>query len=118
MGRQQDYIEASSELLRKAQEALAQGDLVQASEKGWGAAAQMVKAVAESRGWPRNGHRLLFETVGRLAQETGDPGLRELFLAANALHTNFYEGWLTREDVALALERVRQLLERLRPLAA
>ena len=36
--------------LAQAHEELAKGDLQQASEKGWGAASQMVKAVAQERG--------------------------------------------------------------------
>jgi hypothetical protein len=116
MGREQEYAVTSEELLLKAGQHLAHGDLLQGSEKGWGAAAQMVKAVAERRGWPHNGHRQPFELVRRLVEETGDQGIRELFLTANALHTNSYEVWLTREDGELGLDRVRQLLERLRPL--
>ena len=50
------YKSAGRELLEKARDELAQGDLRQASEKGWGAAAQMVKAVAERRGWRHDGH--------------------------------------------------------------
>ncbi|HXG41689.1 MAG TPA: PaREP1 family protein [Dehalococcoidia bacterium] len=99
----------------KADHHLAQGDLLHASEKGWGSTAQMVKAVAERRGWPHNGHRQPLEPVRRLVEETGDHGIRELVLTANALHANFYGGWLTREDAELGLDRARQLLERLRP---
>ena len=42
-----EHVTTSRELLAKAQEALDQDDLLQASEKGWGAAAHMVKGVAE-----------------------------------------------------------------------
>lgn len=116
MNQTERYGAASRELLRKAREALAQDDLIQASEKGWGAAAQAVKAVAERRGWPHNGHRQLFEVVRRAVEQTDDQRIRELFLTANALHTNFYENWLTREDVEVGLERVQELLDRLEPL--
>ena len=44
------YQERSWAFLAKAREELAVGDLEQASEKGWGAAAMMVKAVAGQRG--------------------------------------------------------------------
>ena len=43
---------------------LAEGDLLQASEKGWGVAAQMVKAVAETRGWRHSTHGDLYHVVG------------------------------------------------------
>ena len=45
------HSETAGVFLTKAGGYLAEGDLLQASEKGWGAAAQMVKAVAEARGW-------------------------------------------------------------------
>ena len=46
------YRAAGRELLAQAKQELAAGDPRQASEKGWGAAAQMVKALAADRGWP------------------------------------------------------------------
>jgi hypothetical protein len=39
----------AEKFLREAEELLAKGDYVQASEKAWGAAAQMVKAVAAKK---------------------------------------------------------------------
>ena len=44
------------EFLNKARGYLAAGDLHQASEQGWGAAARMAKAVAPARGWPHERH--------------------------------------------------------------
>ena len=44
------YREASRHLLAQAHGELYAGDVRQASEKGWGAAAQVVKAIAEQRG--------------------------------------------------------------------
>ena len=55
----QIYREASRPLLAQAVGEWESGDLRQASEKGWGAAAQMVKALAEQRGWQHNNHPLL-----------------------------------------------------------
>ena len=103
----------SQELLTKAEEALSQDDLLQASEKGWGAAAHMVKGVAESRGWSHDGHRQLYQAANRLAQESGDPEIRGLFSLASALHSNFYENWMPGEMVGYNLSQVRELLRRL-----
>ena len=50
MSQTENYTSASRDMLRKAREALAQDDLVQASEKGWGAAARIVKGVAADEG--------------------------------------------------------------------
>ena len=44
----QAYQQASQRFLDQAKQELAAGNLQQASEKGWGAAAQMIKAIAES----------------------------------------------------------------------
>jgi hypothetical protein len=43
----EEHSVISRELLTKAEEALAQDDLLQASDKGWGAPAHMVKGLAE-----------------------------------------------------------------------
>ena len=43
------YQVASGQLLRQAREELAAGDVRQASENGWCAAAQIVKAIAARR---------------------------------------------------------------------
>lgn len=107
------YREASHQLIAQARAELEAGDLRQASEKAWGAAAQAVKSVAETRGWPHNGHRQLFQAVGRLAAETGDEDIRIAFAVAGALRTNFYEGWLDREDIEAHLSQVAGLVEQL-----
>ncbi|PKB81371.1 MAG: hypothetical protein BZY88_06710 [SAR202 cluster bacterium Io17-Chloro-G9] len=111
-----EYVNTSRELVAKAQEALAQDDLLQAPEKGWGAAAQMVKAVAEQRAWRHDGHRELYQIVNRLAQEAGDREIRVLFISASALHSNFYEQWMPREMVDDSLIEVRGLLSKLETL--
>lgn len=113
----QTYQQAAGGLLEQATAELDAGDVRQASEKGWGAASQMVKAVAELRGWQHRSHASLFATIDRLVQETGDEELRRLFNGAGQLHVNFYENWLSREYVQSGLDDVRRLLELLTPMA-
>ena len=84
------YREQGKTFLAQASTELAQNDIRQASEKGWGAAAQMAKAIASERSWPHNDHRSLYQAVGRLADETEDQNLRRLFNIAGQLHSNFY----------------------------
>ena len=93
-----------------------QGDLAQASEKGWGAAAQMVKAIADQRGWPHDGHASLFQVIRQSADDTGDTQLVRLFQIANSLHINFYENWIPSESVGESLEAVGELVEKLEQL--
>ena len=110
------YQEAARHLLAQAFDELADGDSRQASEKGWGAAAQMIKAVAAGRGWKHNNHAALYAVVNRLVNETGDDRIRNRFGIANGLHQNFYENWGSTEYVAGGLADVRDLLDRLEPL--
>ena len=112
------YNRTSRAFLAQAEASLAEGDLLQASEKGWGAAAELVKGLAETRGWPHHSHGLLYQDIDRLSQDNNDPEVLALFGNASALHVNYYEGWMTQAAVAVNLERVVQLLNRLENLPA
>ena len=108
-----EYRNHSDILWQEAQTALQEDNGIQASEKLWGAAAQAVKAVAQSRGWPHNNHRELYNVIARLRQETDQSRPAELFAIANALHQNFYEWWMPLELVREYAIRVRELREAL-----
>ena len=108
----QTYQQASQRFLAQAKQELAAGDLPQASEKGWGATAQILKAVAEQRGWEHSRHRHHLVTVSRLRAETGDGDIRRLFNTASALHENT----MSAEDIVESLDDVQALLERLETL--
>ena len=110
------YRDAARHLLAQGFAELEAGDTRQASEKGWGAAAQMAKAVAEARGWRHQTHAALFRAVNRIVQETGDEVIGDRFRSAGGLHQNFYENWWEHEYVAGGLKEVRDLLDRLEPL--
>ena len=116
--RAQYYINTSREFYARARAYLAANDLLQTSEKGWGAAALRVKSVAELRGWRHTHHGELSQTIDRLVAETGDGQLKSFFNSANALHRNFYEGRWPRSEVRKRLARVGELLRRLENLSA
>ena len=107
------YWKKSRVYLAQAEEELAKDDLCQASEKGWGAAASIVKAVASERRWGHRSHRSLFRVVDRLTEETRDEELRTEFALAGMLDTNFYEGWLGRRTVVRHMARVTRFVERM-----
>ena len=106
------YVRRGRRFLAQASLELADGDLEQASEKGWGAAAQIMKAIAEQRGWRHGQHRQLFEVARRLAEEQDDPRIVRLFRRASDLHVNFYEGRLSTEEIRTGLLRVSTLVEK------
>ena len=110
---EQKYRERSRNFLVKAREELASGDLEQASEKGWGAAAVVVKALAEKRGDRHTGHALLSNIVDILARETGDPELSAMFDVASRLHINFYEHTLDAQGIADRIDVVERFVEKI-----
>ena len=112
----QQYQQASAHFLAQARQELADGDLPQASEKGWGATVQILKAVAEQRGWEHSRHRYHLVTVSRLRAETGAGDIRRLFRAASDLHENFYENTMQALEIAESLDDVEALMDKLIPL--
>ncbi len=114
----QQYQEASEHFMAQARRELTAGDLAQAPEKGWGAATQMLKAIAEQRGWEHNRHRHYHRTASRLRAETGDGDIRRFFAVASDLHENFYENDMDAVLVAESLDDVEALLDKIRPLLA
>lgn len=76
------YARLSEKYLKEADDPLAKGDYVQASEKLWGAAALMVKAVAASRGVSISSHGELFSFVRKLGEEERNPELRRALLCS------------------------------------
>ena len=112
----QQYQQASEHFMAQARQELASGDLPQASEKGWGATAQMLKAIAEQRGWEHSRHRHYQITASRLRAETGDGDIHRLFTVASALHENFYENDMDADLVSESLDDVAALLDKLNQL--
>ena len=106
-----EYAALSRRFVRQAQQEFDSGDRLQASEKAWGAAAHAVKAVAASRGWNHNSHRLLFDIVDQISRDMETPALRSLFQTANSLHQNFYENWQPDGLVQDGIYEVRQLVD-------
>ena len=89
------------------------GDLRQASEKFWGAAAQAMKAVASRRGWEHKTHAHAYSAINNLTALTGDREIRGWFNHADALHTNFYEDWMDEADIRSHADDVNRLISRL-----
>ena len=110
------HSEVGTKFLEQARVELAAGDLPEASEAGWAAAAQMTKAIAAQRNLPHTAHWHLHRVIDRLVAETGDDDIDIQFRAANTLHINFYENTETAETVAKGLNDVAQLLDKLLPI--
>jgi uncharacterized protein (UPF0332 family) len=107
----QAYIDAAREMLEQAKKELGSGDLRQASEKIWGAAALALKAHAYARERRRlASHSELWQHKSRIAEELGD-WVDDAWNAANAMHINFYEGWADARSVERALGWVERFVD-------
>ncbi len=115
----QDYIQQSRDFLRKARQYLAEDDLHQASEKGWGAASHMAKAVAHANNWEYEKHHQFNVVLNNTRRKTGRDDLLDLSAVANQLHGNYYERkrFLDAQAIGLSLDRVETLLGILEPMA-
>jgi len=111
------YQSLSEKYLAEAKELLKKGDLVQASEKFWGAAALTVKMVAAKRGLTLEEHGSLWNYINTLAKVSGDKDIVRFFGEANALHRNFYENEMARESVEILAEDIEKLVGKLRKIS-
>ena len=114
-----DHATQARDFLARSREYLDAGDLHQASEKGWGAAAHMAKAVAVAQGWEYETHADFSVVLNRAWQATGNDQLRALRSIANELHSNYYrrKRHLSAASIAEDIESVAELLGILAPLA-
>ncbi len=107
------YRSAAQTLYDQALVELEAGDLRQASEKFWGAAAQAMKAVAERNGWRHRQHRHFQDILDRLKDRSDHQDLVRWFGGAESLHVNFYEDHSSYETINIHAEGIRQLIDRL-----
>ena len=109
--RAREYAEAARELLEQARRELEKGNVRQAAEKAWGAAALAVKAYAYWKEQRRlSSHGELWEYARRIKRELGS-WVSDAWAQAISMHICFYEGWCTAEDVEEALKRIEKLVK-------
>ncbi len=105
------YVEVAEDLLEEAREELRKGNVRQAAEKLWGAAALAVKAYAYWREGKRlTSHGELWEWKRRLGEELGE-WVHDSWASATEMHVCFYEGWCGGKDVAIAMKRIEKIVK-------
>ena len=108
----QQHREISAQFLNHAEDELRKGDLLQASEKAWGAVSHYVNSVARQRSWPLGSHNRLIENANRLIRQ--DPAQavhkRRLLRSIEALHANFYQAFLDEDSVRDGIEDAKELI--------
>ena len=114
----EDYAQQSRQFLERARIYVADGDLHQASEKAWGAAALMAKAVAAANGWTYEKHSDFSIVLNNAWELTGNDQIRPLRAIANDLHGYYYvrKRFLNADVIAADIESVAELVDILAPL--
>ena len=106
----EEYRSDAHTLYDQAVVELEAGDLRQASEKFWGAAAQVLKSFAEKRGLVYETHAHIYKVIREAVQEARNPDVGEWFKQAEVLHGNFYENWMVESEVRTSASDVRRLI--------
>ena len=108
----------SRELLAKARLELDAGDLLQASNKAWGAAAFALKAVAEKRRWFNEADWKLRRAAMVLSDEAADPTILYSYDTCRDAHFNFYRHLYQPRDVRIAIAAAEYIIARINPTLA
>lgn len=106
-----EHMRTALEFLANSDRELAAGDILQSSEKLWGAVSHAVTAVAKSRGslFAKTAHRQ--HIVRSVAVEYDSPDLLNCYKAAQKLHANFYQGYMSNSDIRLNREGAQRLVQ-------
>ena len=108
----------SEQFLEHAEAEFENGDLLQASEKAWGAVAHYVKSVAKERGMREGAHWHINAAADEILKFADDPEVSTgWFNSMNGLHRNFYEADMTEHQVRVGLNNARALLDQLKSAA-
>ena len=95
----QDHALTAQDFLVASDREFAAGDVLQSSEKLWGAAAHAIMAVAKQRGLEHGTHRAMINSAWQIADEMDDNELRLGILAAQHFHSNYCNGTMEDEDI-------------------
>ena len=99
------YAAISQHLLQQAQTELAKGNILQASEKAWGATAHAIKSACQRLDWNHHAHDHLRIAASYIATEFGHDDLRVAFGYLDGIHINYYEHRMGADDVRTQLDR-------------
>ena len=110
---QQKHTRLAWHLLNQADHEIMAGDLLQSSEKLWGATSHALKALCESRGWRHGKYAHSEHAVKQLAIAKSDESIRMAFRIAEACHGNFYNDTLEFETLDEHRGDIRRLVEKI-----
>ena len=110
----EDRVQISRRFIQQAPGELERGDRLQATEKTWGALAQMLKAHGQQRGWMNlGGHRTVGHIARQLHLEYAEIDVVSAYLAADNGHRNFYDNEMSPPEIEGIIEVVASVLPEL-----
>ena len=107
------HTRLAEKLMRDASREIAAGELVQGSEKLWGAASQALKAYCASHEMPQGKYAQRRHAALQLADARGDDSIRLAFKLAESCHANFYNDWMEQEDLDSHVADIRTFVEKI-----
>ena len=107
----EDRAQISRRFIQQAPYELDRGDRLQATEKAWGALAQMLKAHGQQRGWLNlGGHRTVGHIARQLHLEYNDIDVASAYIAADNGHRNFYDNEMSPPEIEGIIADVANIL--------
>ncbi len=107
------HILQAYKYLRNAYRSIEHENYEKASEFFWGATAQIIKAVASSKGHDLKSHAKIVNFAKEISKEQNDKGIYDAFFKAKSLHSNFYEISLEKFEVEEAGSDVVKMINKL-----
>ena len=105
------HQEISDRFLADAEFEFERGDLLQASEKAWGAVVHYLKSVAQQQGWEHGSHYHIRQNASRLLRLVDDHNTnRDKLSLIERLHINFYEENFPEEEIRHGMNNARALI--------
>ena len=109
----EEHVQTARDFLVKSDNYFAEGDVLQGSEKLWGAAAHALMAVAEHRGWKYGNHYALRQVALMLADEMEDERISLGLGVAEKFHANFYHDFMEEAELDMGRAAVHRFVERI-----
>ena len=105
------HLEHRDQYFENAQEALAKDEVSEAGELFWDSVTQVFHALAAMRGVDVQRHRRLKNFAIHISNQAEDPNIIGGFLAAEILHTGFYDVDVERADLEAAIPLFRYTID-------
>ena len=107
------HAERSRRCIRQADEYLTRRKKRKASKKGWEAAAESLKTIAEQRGWNHSSQSLIVDVAQQVSDEQGRPEIVVRLGPALVLYSNSFDNCLPADVVEAYLGIIKSLLHEL-----